>query len=305
MISFRYHLVSIIAVFLALALGILVGTTGLNGAVLDGLRNERDNQAKTISQLRSDGTVRQQQLTDGEDFVQDYAASLVGGALAGQTVVIVSAPGANSGIKAGVEKMVKDAGGSVVGRLDLASGFIDPQRGPDIAHLATGDGRPAGLQLPESSDSTVLGGALLAYVLSGKGVATDIETVMAGFGRLRLIRVEKPDPKPAKLAIVIGAGTFTKDDGRAKAVPSLVGEFARAGLKTVVVGDAGTAMGAGTIAAVRGDTIMKQTVATVDNANTAMGQVSSVLALAQLVTGDVGQYGTGAGAEDPFPPTGK
>ena len=33
MISFRYHLVSIIAVFLALALGIVVGTTALNGPI--------------------------------------------------------------------------------------------------------------------------------------------------------------------------------------------------------------------------------------------------------------------------------
>ncbi|MCW2530376.1 MAG: Copper transport outer membrane protein MctB, partial [Pseudonocardiales bacterium] len=37
MISFRYHLVSIIAVFLACALGVVVGTTGLNGAILSDL----------------------------------------------------------------------------------------------------------------------------------------------------------------------------------------------------------------------------------------------------------------------------
>ena len=38
MIDFRYHLVSIIAVFLALAIGIVVGTTALNGYVVDDLR---------------------------------------------------------------------------------------------------------------------------------------------------------------------------------------------------------------------------------------------------------------------------
>ena len=37
-VDFRYHLVSIIAVFLALALGIVVGTTALNGALLDSLK---------------------------------------------------------------------------------------------------------------------------------------------------------------------------------------------------------------------------------------------------------------------------
>lgn len=308
MISFRYHLVSIIAVFLALALGILVGTTGLNGAVLDGLRNERDNQAKTISQLRSDSTVQRNQLTNDDNFVQKYAARLVGGKLTGQTVVVVSAPGIDGKIKAGVEQVIKDAGGAVVGRLQLSAAYIDPRRGPDITALATtSDARPAGLQLPVSSDSAVLGGALLAYVLAGKGVATDLGQVLAGFATLRMLSVENPpaDPKPAKLAVVISAGTFAKDDGKSRALPALVSEFARADLKTVVVGDEATSTGAGTIAAVRGDPVLKRTVATVDNADTAMGQVSAVLSLAQLVTGQAGHYGTGSGADDPFPPTGK
>ena len=39
-ISFRYHLVSIVAVFLALALGIVVGTTALNGPITKDLRNQ-------------------------------------------------------------------------------------------------------------------------------------------------------------------------------------------------------------------------------------------------------------------------
>ena len=37
-VDFRYHLVSIIAVFLALAIGIVIGTTALNGALLDNLK---------------------------------------------------------------------------------------------------------------------------------------------------------------------------------------------------------------------------------------------------------------------------
>ena len=40
MIDFRYHLVSLIAVFLALAIGIVIGTTPLNGPVLDDLHGQ-------------------------------------------------------------------------------------------------------------------------------------------------------------------------------------------------------------------------------------------------------------------------
>ena len=41
MIDFRYHLVSIVAVFLALAIGIVLGSTELQGGTLDVLRSRR------------------------------------------------------------------------------------------------------------------------------------------------------------------------------------------------------------------------------------------------------------------------
>jgi hypothetical protein len=44
-IDFRYHLVSIVAVFLALAVGVVLGSAALNGPVVAGLR-------KSVSTLR-------------------------------------------------------------------------------------------------------------------------------------------------------------------------------------------------------------------------------------------------------------
>ena len=40
MINFRYHVVSLTAVFLALAIGLVVGTAALNGPVADSLRGQ-------------------------------------------------------------------------------------------------------------------------------------------------------------------------------------------------------------------------------------------------------------------------
>src|SRR6202044_4176126 len=42
-IDFRYHLVSIVAVFLALAIGIVLGSTELQGSTLDVLRAENNS----------------------------------------------------------------------------------------------------------------------------------------------------------------------------------------------------------------------------------------------------------------------
>jgi hypothetical protein len=39
-INFRYHVVSLTAVFLALAIGLVVGTAALNGPVADSLKNQ-------------------------------------------------------------------------------------------------------------------------------------------------------------------------------------------------------------------------------------------------------------------------
>ena len=59
MIDFRYHLVSIVAVFLALAIGIVLGSTELQGSTIDGLRtvsNSLRSQLSAVSAER-DGLV--------------------------------------------------------------------------------------------------------------------------------------------------------------------------------------------------------------------------------------------------------
>jgi hypothetical protein len=55
------------------------------------------------------------------------------------------------------------------------------------------------------------------------------------------------------------------------------------------------------VAAVRGSGGPKTTVSTIDNADTAIGQVSTVLALADVLHSTVGHYGTGSGASALFP----
>ena len=53
MIDFRYHIVSIVAIFLALTIGIVVGTTALNGPVLDDLRGRVNVQARDKRNLEA------------------------------------------------------------------------------------------------------------------------------------------------------------------------------------------------------------------------------------------------------------
>jgi preprotein translocase subunit SecG len=51
-INFRYHVVSLTAVFLALAIGLVVGTAALNGPVADSLKENVNALRKDNQQMR-------------------------------------------------------------------------------------------------------------------------------------------------------------------------------------------------------------------------------------------------------------
>lgn len=53
MISLRYHVISIAAVFLALALGVMLGSTAISDRLLSGLSSNRDELGRQVSDLQA------------------------------------------------------------------------------------------------------------------------------------------------------------------------------------------------------------------------------------------------------------
>ena len=96
MIDFRYHLVSIVAVFLALAVGIVVGSSALQPGVIRALRAASTHEKKQIDSLLQQQRALKQQVSADQVFAQASASRLLPGLLAGENVVIVDAPGADS-----------------------------------------------------------------------------------------------------------------------------------------------------------------------------------------------------------------
>lgn len=299
MISFRYHIVSLIAVFLALAVGIVVGTTALNGPVTHDLRNQvndlKNHRAQLVGKVRN---LRGQVDTAGQ-FASTFGSRLVSGALKGQKALVVALPGASTGEQDGIAGQLSAAGATISGRLALAAGFIDPSQGSSVTTLATGPAHPLGLRLPQTNDPGQLGGALLAYVLLGKGQATDLKTVLSGYFSLHMITSDPRGIEASKTVVVIGAGSQPKNSYAGQSELDLVAALAKAGGHVVVAGDYGSAQGNGVVALVR-STPTRSTVSTVDNADSGFGQVSTALALAAAGNA-VGHYGTAKGAEALFP----
>jgi hypothetical protein len=308
-IDFRYHLVSLIAVFLAVALGIVIGTTALNEPILADIKNQVSDLEGDKRSLEDRTQQLQAQLNTSEAFDEAIAPALVDGTLSGSSVLLVVtnedvAPDTVDQVTA----LIGEAGGTVTGTLNLRPEYSDPSSSSALQGYVTGSGLPTGVQLPEVDDAGQLVGALLAQVLMipPTGVAPDgvaVSSVLAGLSALDVLTPEGDSVAPADYAVVLTAGAFTGDDAaeRNATVAELVAALDSAGSGAVVAGDAASAAEYGLVGLIRADPTLSAAVSTVDNVDTAAGQISTVLALGQEGEGTSGKYGTGEDTQ-PVPP---
>lgn len=305
MISFRYHLVSIIAVFLGIALGVVVGTSALNGAVVGDLRSQVDDSKKNSSALAAQNQVLRARSANADLLAQTFGAKIAGSALAKTPVVLLGAPGASKGLRDAMAAQVRAAGGTVAANLQLSKQFSDPRRANDIRALATSGLHPIGLQLPTTEDAGTLAGALLGFVLLGHGQNTDLAQVIAGFGTLNMIKAESPSVTPGKLVLLVAPGALPKDDEAGKMMLAFGTQLgASTGGPTVVVGDPAANTAGGLVRLVREDEVANKAVSTVDDANSPLGELTVVLTAADTVAGRKGHYGTGSDVDGLLPGAG-
>ena len=93
-IDFRYHLVSIVAVFLALAIGIVLGSTELQGPAFSLLDKTTSKLQNELGQVSSQRDTAQQQATEGEMYAQAVEPAVLHNLLTGHRLLIVTEPGA-------------------------------------------------------------------------------------------------------------------------------------------------------------------------------------------------------------------
>lgn len=93
MISFRYHLVTVVAVFLALGLGLLAGSSFGQPALVGQLRDRTDAQLERIDALRAEAEALDARNAALEAFAAASAPYLVDGRLEGYRVVVITQEG--------------------------------------------------------------------------------------------------------------------------------------------------------------------------------------------------------------------
>ena len=313
MVDFRYHLVTIISIFLALAVGIVLGTTALNGPVLDGLRDSNSGLISEKRALESDVRDLEGDVDTADDFARALSPDLVGGRLDTQSVLLVLGPDADPQVADQLATMITDAGARVTARVALQEPLVDPEQRQLVDDLVA-QVVPAGLQLPDST-----AGRAAAELAAALLVAPDQEAlprdsaqqIVSAFEEAGLISVteEQEQLVPATAAVLVSGEPASGGDdepdeaaqAQIEALLTIAGELdARSG-GAVVAGPAASTAAGGLVRALRADSTLDAEVSTVDNAHRAVGQVAVVRALAEQLQGGSGRYGGTGSAEAPVP----
>jgi hypothetical protein len=303
-IDFRYFLVTIAAIFLALAVGIALGAGPMKGGLDAQLRGSVEQLGKEKNDLRKQMEQMEQIDKYRDAFASEVAPGLIRNRLTGQRVVLVVLPESDNGVVKGLRDALTESGATVTGTVQVTPKWADPQQRQfldDLAsQLATGD-----VQLPEQGTAYDRAGALLARAVVTKDAESANKpdsattTIMSGFGEGELVKADADELGRADLAVLVAPKVTdpTKVDAKAaeqenQAWVALCRAFDEASKGCVMAGDASSAEDYGAVSALRSDGRASQKVSSVDAANLPSGQVAVIWALVEQLGGKGGQYGS-------------
>jgi hypothetical protein len=300
-IDFRYHLVSIIAVFLALAIGIVVGSTALQPTVEHTLQATGSRLEGRIDQVEKNNRALNQQLSADQAFAEASRDRLLGHLLAGQDVVLVTAPSPDGQVVTGLTTALQAAGAPVTGTVALQSQFFDDSDSTEakLNQLAEQLAATAGLIISNAGTGDAIAGQEAAAQVIAAAIATKADpaalsaaqsqAILDGFAAAGYLQVSGAGDSatslsPAGLALVVApaAPPSSTDASPANlALLSVAEQLQAASDGTVLAGSvAGSGPGSAIDEATGGGTV-----STVDEADSASGQIIAVQALSLLLSG--------------------
>jgi hypothetical protein len=306
MIDFRYHVVSIVAVFLALALGLFLGSTTLQSTVTNNLNHQAQNVRNDNKRLEATNRTLGGQLSDQQHFTAALEPGTVAGQLSGETVTVVSAPGVDSKARGALENTLQLAGADIGADVSLSTSYLDPTQQAELGQLA---GEFAHTSGSSANSGVVQADQLLARVLgdrSGSAAASPsrVNAVLSAFSDGNLLSVANSPARPGTLAVVLtppvaSDATTQAVEYQATALLTLAKDLDERTSGAVVAGpseapgtpsdvlDAATGADKSLVSGV-------STVASLDRGDDgAAGRIATVLALAQQRNGVTGRFGLG------------
>jgi hypothetical protein len=316
-ISLRYHIVSLVAVFLALALGIVVGSTVLQEGTVSALRATSQEVRQRSEENRTENLALKQEQARLQSFGAAVLPELVKDRLKGRPVVLVDTDKVDGGLRDTVRKSLEDAGAEIDGQITFSdqhltlaaeadrraigqllgadAGAADVLRGTLVKRLA--DRLITSSAIPQEDGqrpSDLLTGLQDADFLADLKLSRPITAGTDPFPRQGSSFVLL-GPSPAAALTAVAPDAFLVP--LADQVSSRATAGAVAGVEAAAVPDPNS-----WVVALRNNRSVSRRVSGIDSADTVYGQLSLVQALqTSLQQGPAGQYGTKGGASALFP----
>ena len=337
MIDFRYHLVSIVAVFLALAIGIVLGSTELQGPTYNLLNQTTAKLQNEYNQATSQRDAAQQQADLGQNYAQAVEPVVLHNLLAGQRLLIITLPGAPASVVTAISNAAtQDAGATVTGQIALESKFFDNSGttldGLNQINLAMSqaDGIVLNTGTPYQQQAMqVIAGEILTRAQGSPGTGpgtgsatqqagaqpstspsagsqqeTTAQTMLGAYANAGFLTISGQPAVSATLAVIVTPQT-APPDGSADPLDQLLvpvaEELAANSSATVAVSVSANSGPGSPIAVLRASSAASK-VSTVDDADFVAGQSVVIQALAaQLDGANPGSYGFANGASGVAP----
>ena len=308
--ALRRHVVGVMAVFFALAIGIVLGAGPLQGKSDGTVTDQIGSDGQVSTDLRSQVTGQRSSNQFSDDFARRVAPELLGRSLRGHSVTLVVLPTADPGDVRSLRDLVATAGGSVGGTLHAGKQLVDAGDKQLVDELGSQlAGRTKGVSIPDDASAYERIGALIARVVAttgrgGRDVDGTATGILSGLDTADLLSADGRLNRRSDLVLFVtgpGEGNADQQRGAGSIVTTLVSAVDAHSRGVVLAGPAAAARANGELKAVRDDAGATKDVSTVDSADRVAGQVVTILALAEQATGRSGQYGAVAGADGPMP----
>jgi Copper transport outer membrane protein, MctB len=325
MINFRFHIVSLTAVFLAFAVGLVLGTTFLDDATERQLNRQLDDLDNDLAAAQRNNAQLQRRLDrfdeeqEGLDLQLDER--VLRGTLTGDPVLLVAPEGIDGDSYDRVVEALQVSGANYLGAWRLTDRMtLDDD--DELGDLATA------LSLPDDADADRLRATLSSRLSSTLFVAIhaadvdaapDTSTVAAlhdeGFLDYELPEGAESDEvvlptSELRVVVLTGPGAAVPNDQ--VLLPTLSDLVSDGAAPVVVVSatptdeeDAENVDGVDSlVAVVRDEDELSERLSTVDDLEMTSGRLALILALQQAEPTDpvIGHYGLGPGAEELLPP---
>jgi hypothetical protein len=312
MIDFRYHIISIVAVLLALSIGIITGSAFLGGPLLQQLENRVDSLERNNEELLARVRETEREATHQESALSAFESTLTNGSLSGRRIVLWLVGESEADTVDAVRASLEEADGEIATTVVATSRF-------DLGDLAEREDLTTTLDLPDvtaadlrvdiaellgSRAGTMAAQGEVEAAVGGDGVQARLQEIiepLRDMGYLEIEVTEEGDPIfPAQSSLVVVAGSPSEAPFDAGSfVTHLASSFAERDNTAIVVEGQDSAWGV--VETLRADGDAREIVSSVDDVDKAAGRISLPLALERAADGPVGHYGDGQDADAPVP----